>query len=126
VLQMGRRTFIGLGLGAMGAMCVGNVAGSTPVPSEAADLTVFDQRFPQASTLAFRFADGGSTQPIAADVTDLALWLRSRAVRGRRTCVRGVTPESVPFCLRQMAPRVGMSIRRIDRDLFAWAVRLPG
>jgi hypothetical protein len=59
-------------------------------------------------------------------VTDIALWFETRAARRSRTRIRGVTTESVSFCLRQFAPRAALSIQRIDRDLFSWAIQLPG
>jgi hypothetical protein len=126
VIRVGRRLFVGLGLSALGGSLLASDAGLIfPLP-ETADLTLFDPRFPHARALVLQIARGGRVLPIAGDPTDTALWFQSRAATRARTCIQGVTPESVPFCLRQIVPHAPLSIRRIDRDLFAWAVRLPG
>jgi hypothetical protein len=88
-------------------------------------MTVFDRRFDDAQRLALQLAHGGPLQSISGDATDLALWLQTQAVARTGACVRGVTPESVPFCLGQLVPRARVSIERIDRDLFAWIIRVP-
>jgi hypothetical protein len=127
VIRVGRRQFIGLGLGAAaGALGMASVSRWPHRSLGAGDVIVFDRRFERAAGLATRMAGGRSLRAIAGDATELALWLQSRARLGRRACVRGVTTESVPFCLRQIAPRASLAIERIDHDLFSWAVRLPG
>jgi hypothetical protein len=126
VISVDRRLFVGLGLGALGGSLIASDAGLRFLPPDTADLTLFDRRFPHARELALRIATGELIQPIAGDATDTALWFQSRVATRSRTCIQGVTPESVPFCLRQIVPHAPLSIRRIDRDLFTWAIRLPG
>jgi len=127
VIRVGRRQFIGLGLGAAaGALGMATVSRWPRRTLGAGDVIVFDRRFERATELASRAAGGRPLRAIAGDATELALWLQSRARLGRRACIRGVTTESVPFCLRQIAPRASLSIERIDHDLFSWAVHLPG
>jgi hypothetical protein len=126
VIRVGRRLFVGLGLGALGGSLIASDARLIFRPPGTADLTLFDRRFPHARELALQLARGELVQPIAGDATDTALWFQSRAATHSRTCIQGVTAGSVPFCLRQIVPRAPLSIHRIDRNLFTWAIRLPG
>ena len=121
MMRMGRRQFIRLGLVVAGATGLASIPAAA---AAAADLTVFDRRFPGAAALALRLAHGKAAVPISGDATELALWLQAQARCGSRASIQGVTPESVPFCLQQVAPRARLSVRRVDRDLFEWAVRL--
>ena len=125
MIRADRRQFIWLGLSGVGAVAAAGARGWGRELSPQG-LTVFDRRFDDAQRLALQLAHGGPLQPIAGDATDLALWLQSQAAARTDLCVRGVTPESVPFCLAQIVPRARVSIGRVDRDLFAWTIRLPG
>ena len=49
----------------------------------------------------------------------LQKWVDRRAA-GPSLRLQGVTTESVPFCLQQLAPRARVTQRRVDRDLFIW------
>jgi hypothetical protein len=123
---MDRRQFTWLALGAAGVAVVGARSGQRLLASGATEATFFDPRFHGARERALELASGGAVRAIAADATDLALWFQSRASGRSPTYIQGVTPELAPFCLRQFVPHAQLSIRRIDRDLFAWAIRLPG
>jgi hypothetical protein len=125
VISTSRRYFIAAALGAAGAGLIAKAPRPGTLLPGTADITVFDRRFEHARELALRIAGGGFVQPIAGDATELALWFHSRALSRPRMRVQGVTAESVPFCLGQLVPHAQLAIRRIDRDLFAWAIRLP-
>jgi hypothetical protein len=83
---------------------------------------LFDPRFSAARRYAVEWAGPGAVQALQDDVSDLVLSLWAPHPQ-RRTALRGVTTESVPFCLRELAPRATrptVTQRRLDRDLFAW------
>ena len=88
--------------------------------AEPGALTLFDPRFPSAETLARSLSAGAALQPVHADPTDLVLQLAAQG--GAPRCLRGVTPEAVPFCLRQWWPEAQFTERRIDGDLFVWTL----
>jgi hypothetical protein len=125
VIRADRRQFICLGLHVVGAAAIAG-AHSWAGDFGSHGLTVFDHRFDEAQRLALQLAHGGPLQPIAGDATELALWLQSQVSTHFKVTVRGVTPESIPFVLGQFVSRARVSIQRLDRDLFAWTLRLPG
>jgi hypothetical protein len=82
---------------------------------------LFDERFPQARAHAAKLA--GEHQPLQAVPGDATQLMQSFATgRGPRRLI-GVTAESVPFCLSELAPRdrrPQLTLKRLDQDLFAW------
>ena len=119
----GRRRFIGSALSTAAALALlkdSPVADGVP---GTADLTFFDRRFARARELALELANGGTLRPVDGDPTEVAFWIQSYTSRGQpRRRIRGVTVESVPFCLKTLNPRSGLWLRRIDRDLFVWTI----
>jgi hypothetical protein len=113
-------------VGAAGAVVLIESSGAVTPPMACAaktggpDLTFFDPRFARARVLALELAKGGELAPVSGDPTDLVMRLESLAQAGP---VRGVTVESVPFCLRQFHPRAVLKVHRVDRDLFAWEIQ---
>ncbi len=94
--------------------------------ASATEVVLFDPRFPAARSYAARWADAGALRAFEGDVSDLVLSLWDP---GRRlpTRLRGVTTESIPFCLRELTTRTGRPVleqQRLDRDLFAWTLVL--
>jgi hypothetical protein len=86
-------------------------------------LTLYDERFAQARMIVSSLAAGGPTRNVDGDPTDVALLLTSARERGRTLDLRGITVESIPFCLAGHAPRGNLRIHRLDRDLFIWEFR---
>ena len=85
-----------------------------------ADATLYDPRFPAARTLALELAGHGRVLATDGDAT-----VRVRQWAGRNAAevlqrLQGVTTESLPFCLQQLAPQGRLTQRRVDRDLFVW------
>lgn len=86
---------------------------------------LFDPRLPR-SLIAARAAFGASRyQPIGGDVTQLATRLFTQA-GPERIVFRGVTTDSVPFCLEQcvLAGTARLRTDRLDRDLFIWRLEV--
>ena len=95
--------------------------------TETGDLVVYDRRFPAALGLARSLSSGIEPLPVAGDVTELAAQMLSRAGASRALTLCGVTTESVPFCLHQLARpthRTALECQRMNRDLFAWNLTL--
>jgi len=124
---MNRRAFLrattggAAALAAAGASAPALSAGLAALSSPTGVPVLFDGRFATARDHAVRLAGGhGSLQPVSGDVTELMQAFA--AGRGPRRLI-GVTPESVPFCLSELAPRNRrplLTLRRLDQDLFAW------
>ncbi len=119
---LSRRQFIGA---SAQAALLGTLAATLkPLTAFAVDegaiTTLFDPRFPGARARALELAGAGRLCPTGGDPTGLVLQaLQGRPASARR--LQGVTTESVPFCLRQLAPQAHLRQRRIDRDLFEWS-----
>ena len=89
---------------------------------------LFDPRFPTARIAASRLAGVGELLAVSADPSDLLPALRGPQDRAQSWSLRGVTPESVPFCLEQLLARHGrpvLSVKRLDQDLFIWKLEVP-
>jgi len=118
---LSRRQFIGASAEAalLGALAATLKPLSAFALDEGAISTLFDPRFPAARTRALELAGAGRLCPTGGDPTALVLQaLQGRPAAARR--LQGVTTESVPFCLRQLAPHAQLTQRRLDRDLFEW------
>jgi hypothetical protein len=128
---MSRRKFLGTTLDAtllatvataLQPLCA--LAGNAPAGSP----VFFDPRFAAARVAAAHLAGSDTLLPVAADPTDmLAAALRTASTTDRPR-LRGVTPESIPFCLSQLTvrgERPTLSLHRIDQDLFAWQLDFP-
>lgn len=119
---MNRRAFLQGSAGAAALVAASNsLAALTALPSATGVPVLFDARFPAARAHAEKLA--GAQQPLQAlpgDATDMMQAFA--AGRGPQRLI-GVTAESVPFCLGELAPRdrrPKLTLRRLDRDLFAW------
>jgi hypothetical protein len=84
-------------------------------------LTLFDGRFDRATEFAADLAAGGATRNINGDATEIVLWLTSARHRANEIQLRGITLESIPFCLAHHAPRAHVVMHRLDRDLIVWS-----
>jgi hypothetical protein len=84
-------------------------------------LTLFDGRFDRATEFAADLAAGGATRNINGDATEIMLWLTLARHRANEIQLRGITLESIPFCLAQREPRTHVVMHRLDRDLFVWS-----
>jgi hypothetical protein len=83
----------------------------------------FDLRFPAARAMAAQLAGGGAVTAISGDATELLFAASSGA--SQPVMLRGVTTESVPFCLSQAVvkgKRPKLIQTRLDQDLFAWSL----
>lgn len=100
--------------------------GSARMADGSRTLVLFDQRFPAARLHAERLA--GIVHDIERLPTELSDLFQSFGNGYGSRRLIGVTPESIPFCLAEFAPR-GMrpqlTLRRLDQDLFAWYLRHP-
>lgn len=122
---MNRRAFLQGSAGAAALVAASNSLAAPPsltaLPSATGVPVLFDARFPAARAHAEKLA--GAQQPLLAlpgDATDMMQAFA--AGRGPQRLI-GVTAESVPFCLGELAPRdrrPKLTLRRLDRDLFAW------
>jgi hypothetical protein len=121
-----RREFLQATTGGAAALAASSAAAAVlppllALPSATGVPVLFDERFPAARAHAGKLA--GEHQPlkaVAGDATDLMQAFA--AGRGPRRLI-GVTAESVPFCLTELAPRdrrPHLTLRRLDQDLFAW------
>ena len=82
--------------------------------------TLYDPRFPAARVLALGLAGADRLSTIGGDATLLLQKWVDRRAADPSLRLQGVTTESVPFCLQQLAPRARVTQRRVDRDLFIW------
>jgi hypothetical protein len=122
---MNRRAFLQTTGGAAALAAASASAGMLPpllaLPSATGVPVLFDERFPAARMHAEKLA--GAQQPLQAMPGDATELMRNFATgRGPRRLI-GVTAESVPFCLTELAPRdrrPHLTLRRLDQDLFAW------
>lgn len=93
----------------------------TALPSATGVPVLFDARFPAARAHAQKLSGAQqSVQALPGDATELMQ--QFTAGRGPRRLI-GVTAESVPFCLSELAPRhkrPRLTLHRLDQDLFAW------
>ena len=85
-----------------------------------ADATLYDPRFPAARTLALELAVHGRLLATDGDATALVRQWADRSAGDAIPRLQGVTTESLPFCLQQLAPQGRLTQRRVDRDLFVW------
>lgn len=131
------------------ALPLAQLAGLGTLASPAdGSLVLFDARFPEARELAGRLATrpAGSAVRTGDAARDAALAPPGaasslQAVDGDATALvqavlegsgprrlSGVTTESVPFCLSQLSTRGArpqLTLKRLDRDLFAWQLVYP-
>jgi hypothetical protein len=90
------------------------------------DYVLFDERFETAQRLAASWRAASVPIAVQGDIT--ALWSSEldRAVRERPLHLRGVTTESVHFCLRIALgehARLAAGVSRLDRNLLVWTMR---
>jgi len=113
--------------GALGPAAAGATSGAaTDADAQPATPTFFDPRFPASRLHARALPGRPQLRPIHGDPTPI-LGLVSGARAGGSRRLQGVTTESIPFCLREFAgrgPGVRLDCRRVDRDLFVWALTL--
>ena len=93
----------------------------------AGNLSLYDRRFPAALGLAQHRSPGIESRPIDGDVTEIAALVLGHHGTNTSLTISGVTAESVPFCLHQLARpthRTALECKRVNRDLFAWNLTL--
>lgn len=123
--RMNRRDFLQTTGGVAALVAASTSIAALPPLSALASATgvpvLFDGRFSAARAHAEKLA--GARQRVEAmpgDATELMQTFT--AGRGPRRLI-GVTAESVPFCLSELAPRnkrPQLTLHRLDQDLFAW------
>jgi hypothetical protein len=128
--RMNRRTFIttardtaALATIASALQPLSAFASNATSKRESASPVYFDPRFPAARAMAAQLAGGDAVTAVSGDATELLIATCSSASQSIR--LRGVTTESVPFCLSQIAingHRPQLSQTRLDQDLFAWTL----
>jgi len=125
---MNRRGFLRVTTGGAVVAAAGMALRPLAALADAADgaTVLYDPRFAAARAHAGALAGSShALRAVSGDPTALALELAAGA-GPHRLC--GVTTESVPFCLSQLAtrdPRSRLTLHRIDRDLFAWQLVIP-
>jgi hypothetical protein len=108
------------------AASMGLLGIATPALARSGDgplLTLYDPRFGQARQMAAAASPGSSLLTVDSDITDLAEVLLTNAAQSGPVVIAGVTTETVPFCLQQLASAAGaacLESARLDRDLFLW------
>jgi hypothetical protein len=124
-VSLNRRTFVraALELGAIVATtpaCCGTTRGRDDSP------VLYDPRLPRSREAA-RAAFGAARHvAVAGDATQLVHDLAG-AAQSEVRLLRGVTTDSVPFCLQTAAHAIGathLRSLRLDRDLFIWQLYL--
>jgi len=122
---MNRRAFL-QATGGVAALAAASASAAalptlTAIPSATGVPVLFDARFPAARAHAEKLAGlRQSLDPLPGDATELMQSFANG--RGPRRMI-GVTAESVPFCLTELAPRdrrPHLTLKRLDQDLFAW------
>ena len=104
------------------------LAGSTAMPAAASppwDYVFFDERFERAQLIAA--AGSGSRRPIAVQGDITAFWLSELDVIAcdHPLRLRGVTTESIHFCLKiLLGERVNLVVQasRLERNLLLWSM----
>ena len=81
---------------------------------------LYDSRVPAARPLALELAGHGRVLAADGDATSLVRQWADRSGGDAQPHLQGVTTESLPFCLQQLAPQGRLTQRRVDRDLFVW------
>jgi len=124
---MTRRQLLASGVSATTALVLTRFAAAAAltVPSEVS--TFYDPRFPASRTLAGTLP--GASQLLAAhgDPSRLLSEVLANANGHRPRRLQGVTTETLPFCLEQLARRhdeVRFENQRLDRDLFVWSLEM--
>lgn len=124
--RMNRRAFLQTTTGSVAALAAAGATAATlpsltALPSATGVPVLFDQRFAAARAHAEKLSGSpAGVQPLPGDATELMQAFA--AGRGPRRLI-GITAESVPFCLAELAPRnkrPRLTLRRLDQDLFAW------
>jgi hypothetical protein len=90
------------------------------------DQFFYDDRFAGARKLALELACPGEIIPVQSDITDIWRAGLNRVCRQGPMVMRGVTTESVHFCLRTMVAdcaEIESQISRVDRDLYLWTIK---
>lgn len=122
---MNRRAFLQGSAGAAALAVASTSIAALPALTTLSSATgvpvLFDARFPAARAHAEKLA--GAQQPLQALPGDATELMQEFATGNGPRRLIGVTTESVPFCLSELAPRdrrPRLTLRRLDQDLFAW------
>jgi hypothetical protein len=124
-----RRQLLASGASATTALLLGRFAAAAgTLTAASADIpTFYDPRFPISRTLAGALPGASQLQAVQGDPSLLLTQLVAGSTGRQGKRLQGVTTESVPFCLEQMARRhqeVRFDSQRLDRDLFAWSLEM--
>jgi hypothetical protein len=126
---MTRRQLLASGASATTALVLSRFAAAAGTfsgdPTEVS--TFYDPRFPASRILADALPGALQLQAAPGDPLQLLSQIRDGGNRSRPRRLQGVTTETLPFCLEQMARRhheVRFESQRIDRDLFAWSLEM--
>jgi hypothetical protein len=125
-----RRRLLATGMSSTAALALGSfLASSAALAQEPTQIvTFYDPRFPRSRQLAGALPDASRLRAVRGDPSQLLAQLAPGAMVARGTRWQGVTTETIPFCLELTARRhhdVHLESRRLDRDLFAWALSMP-
>jgi len=126
-----RRRVLASGASATAALALSRFVAATEagVSTRAKVLTFHDARFPRARALASELPGAMRLQAVDGDPSSLSTHIRPGAVGSSGVRLQGVTTESLPFCLEQLARHhygARFESRRLDRDLFVWSLTIPG
>lgn len=122
--KMNRRIFLQSVVA--GSVVCASASAQKVTPSAAEDIAIalYDLRFPSARAAVRSVAQRAPLRAVNGDVTALIDVVQAMDRQPRRRIV-GVTAESVPFCLEQMArinARPHLITRRLSGDLFIWSL----
>jgi hypothetical protein len=124
-----RRRLLATGVSTTAALALGRFLVSTEaLATELPDIkTFYDPRFAISRQLAGALPGASQLQAVRGDPSRLLAQFAPNSLRRRGMRLQGVTTESIPFCLEQLAQRhydMCFESRRLERDLFAWSLAL--
>jgi len=124
-----RRGLLATGVSTAAALALSRFLTSPEVrAADSADVrTFYDPRFPRSRDLADALPGAPPLYAVSGDPSHLLAHIPGGRPRTRDLRLQGVTTETVPFCLEQLARRhheVRFESRRLDRDLFVWTLTI--
>jgi hypothetical protein len=126
---MTRRRLLATGVTTTAALTLSRfVAASALLPQATGEVrTFYDPRFPSSRQLARALPGAAQLLAVHSDPSQLLARMTPDAVGVREVRWQGVTTESIPFCLEQLARRhhdARLESRRLNRDLFVWSLSI--
>jgi hypothetical protein len=123
-----RRQLLASGVSATTVLVLARFATAAGTLSDHPEVsTFFEPRFPTSRTLAVTLPGASQLLVATGDPSHLLAKILGSGTLDRPKRIQGVTTETLPFCLEQLARRqheVHFESQRLDRDLFAWSLQI--